>query len=213
MTAELTQKTLGQAIDEIATALQGLSEANRPIAIRAACEHLGVVFVQSPPGGSESQSGEDAPLPLQSPSTASPIHSAHANIDIRTFKLQKQPATAQEMACVVAYYLQSLAPSAARKPTVTAGDLDTYFRQGDYPLPMRLAQVLPDAKGAGYFDSAERGSYKLNPVGHNLVVHGLPRTAAVPGTNSKRPRSSAPIRKKAGSSTVKKNVTKRRRAT
>jgi hypothetical protein len=41
-----------------------------------------------------------------------------------------------------------------------------------------MPQVLVDARGAGYFDSAGRGKYKLNPVGHNLVVHKLPKKKA-----------------------------------
>jgi len=203
MVDELNAKSLGQAIDEIAQALQGLSEANRAIAIRAACDYMGVALPQP-----AAIAGEDAHSSSQEVGTSAPAPALQTHIDIRSLKLQKQPATSLEMACVVAYYLQSIAPPATRKATVTASDLDTFFRQGDFPLPMRLAQVLPDAKSAGYFDSAERGSYKLNPVGHNLVVHGLPRSSAVPGTKTKRPRTTA-VRKKAPS--LKTRVQKRRR--
>jgi len=79
------------------------------------------------------------------------------------------------MACVVAYYLESLAAPSDRKTEVGAADLEKYFKQGGYPLPKRMPQVLVDARGAGYFDSAGHGKYKLNPVGHNLVVHKLPK--------------------------------------
>jgi hypothetical protein len=41
-----------------------------------------------------------------------------------------------------------------------------------------MAQVLPDAKGSGYFDSAARGEYKLNAVGYNLIAHSLPAKSA-----------------------------------
>ena len=78
------------------------------------------------------------------------------------------------MACLVAYYLQEVAPDAERKSTVTAGDLDKYFKQAGFKLPSRPGQVLIDAKGDGYFDSTGRGEYRLNAVGYNLVAHSMP---------------------------------------
>ena len=93
------------------------------------------------------------------------------------------------MACVVAHYLQTLAPESERKDTVNASDVKGYFIQGGFPLPKRPEQLLLDAKGAGYFDSAKRGAYRLNPVGHNLVVHQLPRpAAAAPSGPTRRPK-------------------------
>jgi Transmembrane secretion effector len=34
--------------------------------------------------------------------------------------------------------------------------------------------TLTNAKNAGYLNALERGRFKLNPVGHNLVAHKLP---------------------------------------
>tara|TARA_R110002072_G_scaffold57508_1_gene147812 strand:- start:857 stop:1105 length:249 start_codon:yes stop_codon:yes gene_type:complete len=81
------------------------------------------------------------------------------------------------MACIVAYYLDSLAGADEKSPTISAKDLQKYFKQAGHKLPKRIDQLLVDAKAAGYFDSVGRAQYKLNPVGHNLVVHTLPRTA------------------------------------
>ena len=78
------------------------------------------------------------------------------------------------MACVVAFYLQELAPEADRKEIINTSDLEKYFKQAGFKLPTKLPQVLVDAKGAGYFDVASRGEYKLNAVGYNLVAHSLP---------------------------------------
>jgi hypothetical protein len=80
------------------------------------------------------------------------------------------------MACVVAYYLGTLTPAAERKEEVSSNDLEKYFKQANYPLPKRIVQLLVNARASGYFDSAGHGKYKLNPVGHNLVVHSLPKT-------------------------------------
>ncbi len=78
------------------------------------------------------------------------------------------------MACLVAYYLQELAPKNDRKQKISVQDLEKYFKQAPFKLPKRLDQLLVNAKASGYFESAERGEYKLNAVGYNLVVHGLP---------------------------------------
>ena len=82
------------------------------------------------------------------------------------------------MACVVGYYLAELADKSERKEAITKTDLEKYFKQAGYPLPETIKQVLPDSKRSGYFDSASRGSYNLNAVGHNLVAHKLPTTTA-----------------------------------
>ena len=80
------------------------------------------------------------------------------------------------MACVVAYYLQELAPEAERKETTSTADLEKYFKQAGFQLPRAMEQVLRDAKSSGYFESASRGEYKLNAVGYNLVAHNLPKS-------------------------------------
>jgi len=101
-----------------------------------------------------------------------------AATDIRSLRIAKNPKSAREMACVVAFYLQELAPEGERKDSITAADLEKYFKQAQFKLPEKISQVLPDAKGSGYFDSASRGAYKLNAVGYNLVAHKLPASAA-----------------------------------
>ena len=166
------KKTIGAAIDEIVAALQGLDELARATAVRAACEHLGVVPPQSasiPPSG-----GEPPPPAGGSNDFAPPP--APVVTDIRTFKEQKRPTSAKEMACVVAYYLESLSPPNERKTDVTTKDMEKYFKQAGFRLPTRIAQLLVDAKSSGYLDSAGHGKYRLNPVGHNLVVHSLPKS-------------------------------------
>lgn len=171
-------KTFGQAIDEIIDALQGLDPTSRAVAIRAACEKLGIAVPQF----ADREGGGAKPVVPISPSLEAPRPAAETSQDpsrrfqdIRTLRGEKQPTSAVEMAAVVAHYLDSVAPESERKSTVSTADLNKYFRQADFPLRKRLEQVLVDGKAAGYFDSAARGAYKLNPVGYNLVVHTLPR--------------------------------------
>jgi hypothetical protein len=159
-------KTLGQVIDEILTALRSLDEGDRSIAVQAACDHLKI----SGPFPSQVDNS------LSGAGIGSNAEAASRSMaDIRTLKEEKQPKTATEMACTVGYYLDTLALPALRKEEIGSSDIEMYFKQAGYPLPKRKEQVLVDAKAAGYFDSAGHGKYRLNPVGHNLIVHTLPR--------------------------------------
>ncbi len=95
--------------------------------------------------------------------------------DIRTLTEQKKPRSSQEMAILVGYYLAELAPVGERKSEITSADITKYFKQAGYKLPKRAIKTLFDARASGYLDGgSEQGSYKLNPVGYNLVTHVLP---------------------------------------
>lgn len=163
--------TLGQAIDQIITALESLEEGARNTAISAACAHLNL-RVSS---GSQvhAQSTHQVDQENFSMSRHAVAHDGK-RVDIRSLKEEKNPDSAKQMACIVAYYLQELAPEGERKNTVSAHDIEKYFKQANFKLPKLVAQVLVDAKKSGYFETAARGEYKLNAVGYNLVVHGLP---------------------------------------
>jgi hypothetical protein len=177
-------KSLGEAIDEIINALAGLSESARRTAIRAASEHLNVQV------NSESVSAtiEDMPSVLEQPRL-----SQTRSVDIRTFKEEKQPSSAMEMAATVAYYLSELAPLPERKSEVQVEDMLKYFKQASFPLPKSPQFLLVNAKNAGYFDSIGGGNYKLNTVGYNLVAHNLPRDHVLKsgGRVSKKRRTAA----------------------
>lgn len=165
------KKTIGQAIDDVIAALESVDDASRITVVRAACEHLGISgpTTDSQQGGTpiDPEVTPVAPLQQRSPEVAT---------DIRSLRTQKSPKTDHEMVCIVAYYLDSLAPPNERKKNIGRADVEKYFKQAGHKLPKRLDQVLVNAKSAGYLDSAGRGKYKLNPVGHNLVVHTLPRS-------------------------------------
>ncbi len=166
--------TLGQAIDQIIDALNSLNPEARLTAVEAACSHLDVKL-----GSTQSVSpASPATLPTHIPATHAvpPVASPPLKkMDIRTLKEQKQPKSAKQMACVIAYYLRELAPEAERSETVTAKGLEKYFKQANFKLPKTIGQILPDAKASGYFEAAlGKGEYTLNAVGYNLVAHNLP---------------------------------------
>lgn len=104
--------------------------------------------------------------------------SSGRTLSIRDLKNEKRPTSANQMAALVAYYLSEVAGEGERKQTITAADVERYFKQAGFKLPKQLTMTLPNAAAAGYFDSVGTGVYKLNPVGYNLVAHALPREAA-----------------------------------
>lgn len=121
--------------------------------------------------------------------------------DIRSLREQKKPKSANEMAALVAYYLTYAAPEAERKEEISAKDIKKYFHQANFRLPGDATMTLVNAKNAGYLDAGPgRGSYRLNPVGYNLVAHRLPASGSsgAATSRSRRPRPSAKTSRSAG---------------
>ena len=114
------------------------------------------------------------------PEPAAPMH-------IRDLKEKKQPRSANEMAALVAFFLSHVVPAKDRKSTITTKDIETYFKIAEFRLPEKVQFTLPNAKAAGYLDAVGNGEYKLNAVGHNLVVHSMPRGSGTERVAKKRP--------------------------
>lgn len=173
-------KTIGQAIDQILEALEGLEPAARTTVLNTVASHLGLAKSGSPafPGASSTLPNQSPAAPPTAPPATPNASSQPTVVDIRTFRHQKKPESANQMACVVAFYLQEMAPEDQRSETLKTTDLEKYFKQAGYPLPQDVSQVLRDCKRAGYFESVSRGAYKLNAVGYNLVAHKLPKSSS-----------------------------------
>jgi hypothetical protein len=161
------------AIQAVLNALTGLQPEARQRVIDYVFQRLDLTSRPSAPAVATTL----APAPTVEPivgllAAPTPIR------DIRSLKDQKKPRTAVEMVALVAYYLSELAPDGSRKSEIGTDDITTYFKQAGFPLPATPRQALFNAKAAGYLDAAAHGAYKLNPVGHNLVAHGLPAARA-----------------------------------
>ncbi len=174
-----------QAIKEVLKALTPLSDKARASVLDYVVKRLDLPSAQIVQGAGSGSGG-----PAAAPSTASESGpGAAAPIHIKTFKEQKKPRSANEMAAVVAYYLANLLPPGQRKGTINQRDVETHFKIAEFPLPQQVRVTLPNAKAAGYFDSAGDGEYRLNAVGHNLVAHAMPRgKASDSGRAGRRPR-------------------------
>jgi hypothetical protein len=102
------------------------------------------------------------------------------------------------MVAVLAYYLANHAPTDQRRDYIVADDIQRCFPSANFELPTGSHNAtLINAKNAGYLDALGNGQYRLNPVGHNLVTHKLPRGEG--STPSRGARKKAAKKKKARS--------------
>lgn len=183
-----------EAIHAVLRALAGLDDEGRQRVVDYVFRRLGLILpLASERGPASAASTPSPPANVDLRTAAVPPTGAHVR-DIRSLKDAKQPRSAIEMAVLVAYYLSEIAPQSDRKSEIGTDDINKYFKQADFPLPGRPRKTLLDAKAAGYIDSAARGAYKLNPVGHNLIAHGLPAS----GDNATPRRARTTAKKKAG---------------
>ena len=189
-----------EAIRVVLSALEPLDPAARESVLDYVFKRLNIhVGSPAPPATPEIPTATAAPVatPVQTP--------APKQLHIKDFKEQKQPRSAIEMAALVAYYLENLAPETDRKNSVGTEDLDTYFKIAGFKLPAQQRFTLVNARNAGYFDSAGSGEYKLNAVGHNLVVHSMPRK----GNEGATPRKRSTKKKSTKKATTKKKTNKK----
>lgn len=166
--------TLGQAIDVVAEALSAFDANQQQTILRTVFESLNI---SGPLVGGAQASSRSPEAPAAHPAVAPQRQTAtneFAGMDIKSFKEQKNPTSARQMACVVAFYLNEIAQGDEKSDIVTITLLEKYFKQARFPMPNKLEQLLVDAKAGGYFDTAARGEYKLTRVGYNLVAHQLP---------------------------------------
>jgi hypothetical protein len=186
-----------QAIQAVIDALEPLEGEARDRVIHYAFARLGLEYSegeapggrQDPPPGGGGEGGGDG-------GGSGDAVQPQVIADIRTLRNEKQPGSANEMAAVAGYYLAELAAPGERRTEIGTDDIQTLFKQAGYPLPQRPRQTLPNASAAGYFESVGGGRYRLNPVGHNLVVHSLPRKEKAT-TRPRRAASKKPSAKKA----------------
>jgi len=176
----MSTATVGQAIDQILAALAPLEKRQQQTIISTVCEFLELSPPVSPAATGTQHSTEKSDASGASPPVAQnapPKKATSRHVDIRSLKQEKQPESAAQMACVVAYYLSEHAQEDGGASTITTSDLEKYFKQAGFPLPKKLEQVLADGKRSGYFEQVARGEYKLTRVGYNLVAHSMPKSS------------------------------------
>lgn len=194
-----------QAINQIIKALEALEVDEKKRVIEYTLTRLGLKTSQS--DGLVLRRRESNSLPLAPEVEQQNIVSSSrgAVVDIRTLTQEKGPKTAIEMAALVAFYLSELAPDGEKKSVIQADDVTKYFKQAPFKLPSGAnggTITLRNTKNAGYLEpTGEVGTYKLTPVGYNLVAYNMPRAHSKVGSVS---------RKKVTKKVTKKAATKKK---
>jgi hypothetical protein len=170
-----------EAISRVIAALEPLDDQGRSRVLEYVLKRLQMAAVR-------------APAPIQETAhTTSASSKTRGVVDIRSLKEEKMPQSLNQMAALVAYYLSELAPEGEKSATINTNVLRRYLKVAGFHLPRDIRYTLINAAAAGYLDKVGGGEYRLNPVGYNLIVHGLPREG---GKRAVSPDLSRGIRRK-----------------
>ena len=157
-----------KAIRTIIELMKPLDDTGRSRVLEYVLKRLDMSALQS----------EVSPIAETEAAAGSSVYAGGPVKDIRSLTVEKQPRSANEMVALIAYYLSELAPSSEASATVNVAMIRKYFKMAAFPMPRVPKAALTNAAAAGYLENVSRGEYRLNPVGYNLVVHGLPRSSA-----------------------------------
>lgn len=196
-------------LDAIKTLIETLTpfeQSDQERIIRWACEKLGISIV---PPASNTPPKQLPPSGITGHSSVVPtILPPGTKTDIKSFVNSKKPANDMQFSTTVAYFYTFEAPEAQRKESIGSEDLQDACRQLGRERLQNPGQTLRNACYNGLLDKAsDRGSFKINTVGENLVAVTLPSESAVsPSAKKKVPRKSASKKSKG-----KKKVTNKKR--
>ena len=115
------------------------------------------------------------------------LHRHRRPADIKSFVDSKRPKSDVQFATVVAYYYRFEASAENRKDSIDAEVLQEAARLAGRRRPPKPLATLNNAKTLGYLDSSERGQFRINSVGENLVAMTLPGTEPERARKKARP--------------------------
>ncbi len=167
---------------KVADLLKGAGKDRQQKILRWVAENFDVPLVGAAPG---SPPGGSPPLP-----PSGQTGQQGRTLDIKSFVDAKSPKSDNQFATVVAYYYRFEAPAEERKETITAETLQDATRLAGRSRMARPKDTLNNAKKQGYLDSVDRGQYRVNTVGENLVAMALPGGSAAAPT-ARRPSAKA----------------------
>lgn len=168
-----------EAVRSIAQTIELFGDDDRERILRWVRERLGMA-------GAPVLASHPVPAPPAAPnSSGASTATVSGTNDIKSFVSEKSPKSDIHFAATVAYYQQFHAPIEQRKDSITKDDLVEACRRVDRKRPTRPAQVLVNAYLDGLFDRSDKGHYKLNSVGENLVAMALPGATTGNGTKKK----------------------------
>jgi hypothetical protein len=174
-----------EAIRTIVETLTPFDPKEQERIIRWACEKLELAVPSS-------KGGAPAAPPITGRSQSS---EPGGKKDIKSFVNSKNPKNDKQFATAVAYYFAFEAPEAERKEAIGSEDLQDACRLVDRERLRNPGQTLRNAAYDGLLDrGGERGTYKINTVGENLVAVTLPTQETPPKSRPAKRRSKKPRR-------------------
>lgn len=200
-----------EAVRKLVEALTPFERPDQERIVRWALEKLGIT-VPAEQRSSSLLNGEGATL-----SGAGQHHSeamgSPANGNIKSFVAAKNPSSDNQFAATVAYFYAFDAPQGQKKDSISSADLQEACRQSGRSRLGDPGKTLRNAHDMGYLDKAERGTYKINTVGENLVAMSLPVSTgeALPRARSSPKRNGAVAKKSAKRAASKVAPAKKRR--
>lgn len=174
------------AAKAVADQLQGMEKERQHRILRWVAESLGLDLA---PRSSADRQGQESRSPggleAEPPQDSHAGHRQQHPVNIKSFVDSKKPKSDMQFAAVVAYYYRFQASPENKKDTVNAETLQDAARlAGSRRLP-KPHITLNNAKNQGYLDSPERGEFRINSVGENLVAMTLPGSEAEPARRGK----------------------------
>jgi hypothetical protein len=172
------------AVRKVVDALSTFDPDQQQRILRWAREKLGLSVELATPAPMVEQG-----QPSGGPSRNEETHRSKSS-NIRTFIESKNPSSDNQFAAAVAYFYRFEAPEHERKDAINKDDLLDACRQVGRNRISRPDQTLVNAHGQGLLDREEKGLYRINTVGENLVAVALPsdgRTTVTRATKKKSP--------------------------
>ena len=210
MTAKLGSRTMSDIKDDldavrvIVETLDSFSDEEKTRIIRWATEKLGMHT------SIDQASAAKHPTPPDSSSPSADIRdTASARPDLKTFVAEKKPSNDVHFAATVAYFYAFEASPSERKTSIGSEELQNACRLTGRQRLQNPGQTLRNAIFRGFLDKGEeRGQYRLNTVGENLVAVTLP---GKPERKTKKRRP--PTKKKTAKKAQKKKTEKKSSST
>lgn len=178
-----------EAVRVLITTLENFGAEEQDRIIRWACEKLGIAVPESKSAGGADKKTKD------------PLNPPPAKTDIKSFVTDKKPRSDTQFAAAVAYFYEFEAPIEERKDAINSEILQDACRKVGRSRLADPNKTLNNAMAGGMMDrGTERGHFKINSIGENLVAMVLPDGSI--STVKSRPKTKA--KKKAKTKAKKK---------
>ena len=177
-----------EALQQVITALRGLSEEDRKAIVRATLEfyHIDDLRAQA------ATAVESGQVKLSASGTVVPAFAQDRPISPKNFLLEKQPRNDVERVACLAYYLAHHRDTPHFK-TLDISKLNTEAAQPKFGNPAKAAS---NAQLRHYLAAAPGGHRQLSAVGERFVDALPDRVAAKKAMESSRPRKKSRRRKR-----------------